>query len=350
VNKVSVILPFHKIQPFLRPAIESILRSNHDNFELLLISDGLNKQDLRQVEKWISDSRIKLLENSGRGLVDALNSGIRYSSSEYLARMDSDDLADSDRLRAQSAFLDANPKVDVVGSNIDLVCSHGLVVGRSTYPRRLGRSFATKSFSARVAHPAVMMRRESVLRVGMYRHLYPGFQAEDLDLWNRILRNGKINNLRQHLLQYRVHADQVSTRLQVVMAESTKLAALVDIYESFGLPQSRAMPTAINARELESLLLSEPYRQGLSLRGRARLAFFMSSSNSMAAIGQLAARLRLSSRRPSAKVESASVIAKWIFGNPVMFIISGLLQVRALFSKLLSRTLYKPCPECAKSF
>ena len=345
--KVSVVLPFPKIQPYLGPAIESILRSNYDNFELILVSDGVGKSDLLSIEQWTSDPRVTLVSSSGQGLVEALNSGIKVSSSQYIARMDHDDISAPERLLAQVAFLDANPKVDVVGTDIELICPHDQVIGQTNYPRRLGRSFIAKPFSSQVAHPTIMMRRESVIRIGMYRHFYSGSSTEDLDLWNRILRQGEIRNLRQVLLRYRVHPDQISTSRQAEQAESTRLAVLVDIYESFGLPQSRAIPTGIDARGLESLLLSEPYRRGLSWRGRARLSFFLSSSDSMAAIGQLAARLRLSSRRPSAKVESATVIAKWILGNPVMFIVSGLLQVRALSSKLLSRTLYKPCSECA---
>ena len=277
--KVSVILPFHKIQPFLDPAIQSILRSTHEDFELLLISDGVGKADLRHIEKWRSDPRVKVLENSGQGLVDALNSGVRHSSSVYIARMDSDDISASDRLSLQTAFLDANPTVDVVGSNIELICPHGLVFGTSNYPRRLRRSFATKSFSSRIAHPAVMMRRESVLRVGMYRNLYSGFHAEDLDLWNRILRKGKIANLRRHLLQYRVHADQISTSMKVLMAESTKLAVLIDIHESFCSPRPQLVAGANGARELESELLSEPYRRKLSWQGRVRLLFYLSTIN-----------------------------------------------------------------------
>ena len=345
--KVSVVLPFPKLQPYLGPAIESILHSKYDSFELLLVSDGVGKSDLLSLGQWTSDPRVTVVENEGHGLVDALNSGIKAASSQYIARMDHDDISAPGRLFAQAAFLDANPKVDAVGTNIELICPHDRLLGKSKYPRRLGRSFVTKPFSAQVAHPTIMMRRDSVVEVGMYRHLYPGSGAEDLDLWNRILRQGNIRNLRQTLLRYRVHPDQISTRRQAEQAESTRLSVLVDIQESFGLLKTRAIPLVREARELDSLLLSDPYKRQLSWRGRARLAFFLSASNSMAAIGQLAVRLKLSSRRPLARVESASVIAKWILGNPLMFLVSGLLQGRAIISKVLSRTIYRPCPECA---
>jgi hypothetical protein len=329
-------------------AIESILGSKYDNFELLLVSDGVGKNDLLKLEKWTSDPRVTLVESTGRGLVEALNSGIRASSSRYIARMDHDDISAPGRLLAQVAFLDANPKVDVVGTNIELICPHDQIIGKSHYPRRLRRSFLTKPFSAQVAHPTVMMRRDSVVQIEMYRNFYLGSSTEDLDLWNRILRQGRIRNLRQALLRYRVHPDQISTSRQAEQAESTRLAVLVDIYESYGLTQTRQIPS-LTAKELDSLLLSKPYRRMLSWRGQVRLAFFLSRSKSMAAIGQLAVWLKLSSRQPSAGIESPTVIAKWIFGNPVMFIVSGLMQFRAIVSKLYTQKFNKPCKDCAVS-
>jgi glycosyltransferase involved in cell wall biosynthesis len=346
VHKISVLLPFNEFHSYLEPAIESILSSRYENFELVLISDGVGKDDLHRLEKWFSHPKLVVLENSGQGIVDALNSGIRHSSSEYIARMDSDDISAPERLVSQSAFLDANPTVDVVGSNIKLICSHGRIFGRSSYPRRLGRSFATKSFSSRLAHPAVMMRREALLRAGMYRSLYPGSQAEDFDLWNRLLRDGKIANLRQHLLQYRVHADQVSTKKRVVMAESTKLAVLIDINETFGALRNQEVALEGGATELESQLLSEPFRLSLSWQGRVRLAFYLSSLNARAALDHLAIRLRLSSRQLGDETASFSQITKWILGNPLMFVVSAALHTRTFVSRMASRRTHSPCKEC----
>src|SRR5262249_43369587 len=59
-----------------------------------------------------------------------------------------------------------------------------------------------------IRHPSVLMRRAALERAGLYRAQVPA--AEDLDLWLRISESGKLANMPEALLLYRVHAGQVS--------------------------------------------------------------------------------------------------------------------------------------------
>jgi hypothetical protein len=75
-------------------------------------------------------------------------------------------------------------------------------------------SFPTRPFAIKrallirniIAHPSVIMRKEAILKAGMYRPKFDG--AEDYDLWLRISRLGKIGNMNENLTYYRVNQFQ----------------------------------------------------------------------------------------------------------------------------------------------
>ncbi len=101
---------------FVREAIESVLSSSFDDFELLVVDDA-STDDSLSIVRSIHDDRIRLLcrtTNSGRG--GAANFGFDAARGEYVAVVDADDHITEDRLAKQVEFLDANPNVGVCGS------------------------------------------------------------------------------------------------------------------------------------------------------------------------------------------------------------------------------------------
>lgn len=99
--KVSVIVVCHsKYIPMLRIALDSL--NNQTPHELIIIANGCNIDH----PKAVSVPR--------QSLARASNHGISLASGDYIVRMDADDWADSELLRVESEYLDANPGVDCV--------------------------------------------------------------------------------------------------------------------------------------------------------------------------------------------------------------------------------------------
>jgi hypothetical protein len=61
-----------------------------------------------------------------------------------------------------------------------------------------------------VVHPAAMMRKSAILKLGGYRAAF--LAAEDYDLWLRVCDDGKIVNLPSYVLDYRIHSSSVTQR------------------------------------------------------------------------------------------------------------------------------------------
>lgn len=206
---VTVLMAVHNAEPFLREAVDSILGQTFGNFELLVVDDG-STDGTRKILAGYPDVRLRVIglpEN--RGLVEALNAGIREARGALIARMDGDDVAEPARLEEQVAFMKSYPQVVLLGTSLMYVDAGGRVFGdvrMRTDNRTLQELLPTAN---QFCHPSVVMRADVVRSIGGYREL-AGRAAQDYDLWLRLAERGEIANLSDLLLRYRVHENQIS--------------------------------------------------------------------------------------------------------------------------------------------
>ena len=118
MRKISVLMGvYQEREEHLRQAVASVLSQTCSDLELLVYLDGeqpAQKKVLEEFQK--EDQRVHILgERVNHGLGYALNRCIEAASGEYLARMDSDDVSEANRLEKQIAFLEAYAEYDFVG-------------------------------------------------------------------------------------------------------------------------------------------------------------------------------------------------------------------------------------------
>lgn len=211
--RVSVVLPVWNGERFLVEAVDSVLSQTVEGMELLLVDDGSTDATADIARGFAArDARVRLITTARRGIADALNAGIAEARGVYVARMDADDICHPERLQKQLAHLDADAGCVAVGSAIEVIDETGAHVGMRAFPEHhadIARTLIEGRWTA-IAHPTVVTRRSVLLSVGCYRaHAMP---SEDLDLWFRLSRAGKLANLRKPLLRYRRHANTVGAR------------------------------------------------------------------------------------------------------------------------------------------
>ena len=86
---------------FLVEAIESVLKQTFSDFEFIIINDG-SSDETETIISSFNDNRIVHVNNDGnKGLIYSLNYGISISRSQYIARMDADDICDKTRFEKQ---------------------------------------------------------------------------------------------------------------------------------------------------------------------------------------------------------------------------------------------------------
>lgn len=208
-NKITVLLPINDDR-FLAQTLQSIneqtLCGEHINL-LAVVDIGVQVHDIQKMMlSNITKLSWKVIKTANTGIVGTLNTGLNYSDTEFIARIDQDDLMLSNRLEIQLEYLQKNPEILCVGGQIELIDQFGAHLGFSYFPKSQWLISKTITLTSPMAHPSVMFRRVDVLGLGGYRSNLP----EDWDLWLRLYEAGKISNLDNLLVRYRVHPNQLS--------------------------------------------------------------------------------------------------------------------------------------------
>lgn len=216
----SVLIPVYYKENalFLKSALDSVWdEQTIKPFEFVIVKDGPLTVELDMViDDFSAKAPVVIISLPvNKGLGEALEKGVNACSCNLIARMDSDDIAKSDRFEKQVAFLTKNPSIDLVGSSIEEFHS---VVGDLESHRILPESSSEIERFARrrnpVNHMSVVFRKNAILKAGNYQTCR-GY--EDYYLWSRMIMNGcKFHNIQEDLIYARIGNGMLSRRQGLV--------------------------------------------------------------------------------------------------------------------------------------
>lgn len=204
-------MPVYNCEAHLSSAIQSIVDQTFRRFHLFIIDDGSTDRSA-EIAQNFNHPQITVVSNrTNLGLIATLNKGLDLVDSEYIARMDADDIATPYRLEEQLAFMDAHPDVGLCGGYYErFTDTESIVVRPPTTHEDISYALI---FDNVMAHNTVMFRRSVLER---YRLRYdPAFAyAEDYELWVRFARYSRLANLPRVLVRYRFHPANTSSRFR----------------------------------------------------------------------------------------------------------------------------------------
>lgn len=221
---------------YVREAIESILGQTFRDFEFVIVDDGSDDGTLAILQDYAQrDARVSVISRPNTGCWKASNDGIAASSGAFIARMDGDDVCLLDRFEKQISFLLSHPDVVALGAHVLLIDADGEPLRTMPNHRRLTHEeidAAHLTGGGQVLfHPTLMMRREAVEKIGLYREWPAGM---DLDLFLRLAEIGKLANLPDVLLKYRQHMRSIGhAKMKLQLLNCRKMVH--EAYERRGL-------------------------------------------------------------------------------------------------------------------
>lgn len=231
VPKITVLMPVYNCELYIKEAIDSILNQTYSDFEFLILDDASTDQTVPLIKTY-TDSRIIVIEKPvNTGYTNSLNQGLQLAKGEYIARMDADDISLPERFAKQVSFLDANPEIVLCGSWYSIIGTENVI----KVPEHHNKIKLALLKGNCMAHPSVMMRKQ-VLDTFSVVYDVSKEPAEDYDLWVRLVAIGKLHNLKEVLLNYRVHQTQVSKKRrqqQIASALATRIQIVENLNYSF---------------------------------------------------------------------------------------------------------------------
>ena len=186
--RTSFLLPVRNGEKTLEDAIRSICAQTDPDFEVVIINDNSHDRS-SDIACSFDDPRIRVFQNAGEGLVDALNTGLQSAQGDFIARMDADDLTTPDRLELQLPYFD-EPGLGVIDGQVEFWSHHGgVAAGMGLYGDWVHSVITPTDFDRElliespIVHPAATYRRDVVREIGGY---CSGSFPEDYDLWLRL--------------------------------------------------------------------------------------------------------------------------------------------------------------------
>ena len=206
MDLVSVIMPYYKKKKYIELAVNSVIQQTYKNFELIIVHDDENKEDLNFLKNLIKkDKRIKLYINKKNlGAGESRNKGIKLSQGSLIAFLDADDLWTRNKLKKQIFFMKKS-LVDISHTSYHIINSDNKKIGN-----RIAKDMNHKLLlsSCNIGLSTVIMKKEIITNKIKFANINT---KEDYVLWLKItLDNKKIFALKNNLTKWRKLNDSLS--------------------------------------------------------------------------------------------------------------------------------------------
>jgi glycosyltransferase involved in cell wall biosynthesis len=206
MKKLAVLLPTYNAALYIKASIDSILNQTFHDFDLY-IYDDCSTDDTAEIVLSYANPRIFYRKNAkNSGIAITLNRGLDelIPHYEFIARMDADDWAYPRRFEKQLDFLDKNQEIVLCGTQ-------GYWLKDINQNPTTGWEYPTDSeyikyyllFAATFGHSSVIFRGQSIANYNL-RYDETITTCEDWELWVRISKIGKMANLPDYLMKYRI--------------------------------------------------------------------------------------------------------------------------------------------------
>ena len=214
---VTVLMAVHNGADYVEAAVESILRQSFADFEFLIVDDASTDDTPPRLARF-TDPRIRRVRNeTNLGLARSLNRGLALARGVLIARQDADDVSHASRLGEQVAFLEREPGVAVLGTQVRYIDARDRTVSAAPWPKSTS-ALAIRwqlLFDGPFVHASVMFRRDIVwTELGGYDESFA--TSQDFELWSRVGAGGHaMRNLSATLVDFRIHPASASMRYTV---------------------------------------------------------------------------------------------------------------------------------------
>ncbi len=197
---VSVIIPVHNTEKYIREAIESVLAQDYRPLEIIVIDDGSSDSSASIAESF---PQVICIRQPNQGAGAARNTGLALCHGDFIAFLDADDLWVPHKTSWQVNYLLSHPEVDCLMGRSRNFLEPGVERPHWLPEQLLAPSRLT------LAMPASLFPPRTFHRIGNFNPSYR--QCEDLDWFIRLHESGAVIHTPDEVfLLRRIHTTNIS--------------------------------------------------------------------------------------------------------------------------------------------
>lgn len=194
-SKVSVIIPCYNHGEYIEEAIDSVLSSTYNNYEIIVINDGSTDLYTKEVLQTLNKPHTIVIHGPNRGLAHSRNMGIEKATGEYILPLDADDMISKEYMGKAVRILER--------PDIGIVYAKAKMFGNEKGRWRLPPYSFEQMLASNVIFCTAFFRKKDWQKVGGYKSDIP-FGKEDWEFWLSLLEVGlKVYQLPEVHFYYR---------------------------------------------------------------------------------------------------------------------------------------------------
>ncbi|MDD3050187.1 MAG: glycosyltransferase [Candidatus Cloacimonetes bacterium] len=233
---ISVCIPTYNRAVFLKEAVESVLKQDFTDFEIVIADDGSTDTTEETIRSFQSE-RIKYFKKRNEGRPQTRNFLIEKATGDFILWLDDDDLLASGLLSTYAGILTQNPHIDVIYGNI--------VAFDSDSKQKLSEFCAKDYTNSReyilqniingsgITFGGSIIRKKSLIEIGGFDESFS--RAQDNELWARLANRVNFYKLNETIYYYRKHQDNISLQKGVLLDVSYESLAIRRIIQTNSL-------------------------------------------------------------------------------------------------------------------
>ena len=215
---ISVIIPYFKKKKYFEKTIKSILNQSYKNFEIILIYDDVNQNELifvKNVLKKIKNTKI-LVNKKPLGPGNSRNKGVLKAKGDYIAFCDADDIWKKNKLLSQFNFMKKN-KLNFSHTSYSIIDKYSKIIGKFRIKKELNYQNLLKSCD--IGLSTVMISKKILLK----NEFCSLKTKEDYELWLRLSKKEKsLKGLDIFFSSWRMTENSLSSSLAQKLLDSFK--------------------------------------------------------------------------------------------------------------------------------
>lgn len=196
--------------PYVKEAVDSILNQSFGRFYFIIINNA-SEDGTTDYLRRIKDYRVLIYCYNKIGFTEAINFGLTKVNTKFVTTMDADDIAERTKLEKQINFLENNPDIGLVGTNINFFVNdknRNWQINFRTGHNEIVEGLLAKKYV--LCHPTTMIRTTLIKKIGGLRNDF--YFAPDLDMFLRLSKITKLANLPEHLFFYRISNHSITSQ------------------------------------------------------------------------------------------------------------------------------------------
>lgn len=234
-RKVSIIMGVYNCASTLSEAIESLLAQTFKDWELIMCDDGSTDSTMAVAQSYVDkyDNILLIRNEQNMGLPTTLNHCLEYAESEYIARMDGDDISLPERFEIEVGVLDKYPEYAIVSGGMICFDETGEwgVVKTKEKPQKMDFVYDTP-----FCHAPCMVRREALNKVGNYTVNERLRRGQDYYLWYKFYKNGYVGyNIQKPI--YKMRDDRNAAKRRTFKSAFLAFSIQKEIFDGLGIPK-----------------------------------------------------------------------------------------------------------------